>query len=372
MSGLVVDLFPGDAHELELPCAAGIRRGTPMIMLKQSPWRGHLGFHANDRESGSRLAFRREAFERWLGLFGMKNGGGAPAAWKVYDETQVWRGATAPEEAPEFITFLAGCAEFDFTPVVSYCCFTRDNPGSLARVVNHRSALREAMRKFFRRLPMGAAVIFCNEREQSWEGDPELFFEIEAEFGALAKEYGLLWYVGADQVEAHTLDTIAQRMAWWKRFGVEPDGIAFHSYGQSGALARHIRDLMDAMQRITGRAWSLIWTEWGWGFPGRNKTRGDRRDLERLDTGAWCGEFTLALQQAGAQGCAFTIDQHFNEDGPTAAAEEFADTVRSGTVVNPRQPPAEEAKKKTWRYLSAGRSAIGKAWARVLGLAVAS
>lgn len=340
-------------------------------MRKHNTLPVHLGFHANDRESGSRLAYREGGARRWLDLLGLKDGGGAPAAWKVYDERQLWRNAEAPVASVELLNFLADCAEHNFRPVISYCPFTRDHPGSLDTIFSRRTSLREAMTQFLKRFRRGTAVIFCNEREQSWKGDEVTFFELEAEFGRLAQEMGLEWYVGADQVEAHTLDSIGQRMEVWKRYGVQPDGIAFHSYGQSGTLARHVRDLMDALQRLTGRTWRLIWTEWGWGFPGRDKTRADRPDLEGTATGAWCGEFALALQEVGAEGCAFTLDQHFHEHGtPTAAAEEFADTVRSGDVVNPRQPPAEEAKKKTWRYLSAGRSAIGKAWARVRTLAV--
>jgi hypothetical protein len=40
--------------------------------------------------------------------------------------------------------------------------------------------------------------------------------------------------------------------------------------------------------------------------------------------------------------------------------------VKTGEVLSPRQPPWDEARKKTWSYLSYGRSALGRAAARVL------
>ncbi len=331
-----------------------------------SPSTHHLGVHAPDRPTGSAAGYSRGGLRAWLALLGLKDGGGAPVAVKIYDEAQRWRHADVPEFSKEFQDIFDDCRALHFTPVVSYCAFTRTHPADEFLLQGNRGALSAAMRQLVWALPRGTAVIFCNERENSWAGDPTTFFDLEAEFGVIAQQSGLRWYVGADLVEAHTLDTIEQRGAAWRRWKVVPDAIAFHSYGQSGTLPRHVQDIQDALLRITKRKWPLIWTEWGWGFPGEGKTRGDRRDLDQVDVGAWCGEFALALQAANAAACAFTLDQHFLATGnPTPAAEEFAHTVSTGDVVAPRNPPAEQAKKKTLQYLCAGRSAIGRALARV-------
>lgn len=331
-------------------------RTSPAALTEILP--PYLGVHAPDRPY-----IEPPVLDRWmvLHLCGM-GAHAAPVAWKVYDEGWRWRDAMLPGSvesatAPHQV-YLSECRRFSCRPVVSYCAFTKRRPGSDADVRGVRSALSASMRKFILSVPVGAGVMFGNEREKTWLGSPALWFELEAEFGAIAIELGRKWYVGGDLVEANTLETIEQRRAAWKPYGIEPHAIVFHSYGQDGTLPRHVKDIWEALKRVTGRAWRLAWLEWGWGFPGEGKTRADRPDLDAADTGAWCGEFALALAEIGAEGCAFTLDQHYDATGAqTDAAAHFAQTVLSGdATVPPRLPPATKAKERTRRYLSIGRN----------------
>lgn len=332
---------------------------------------GAFGVHAPDRPGDGPFAYRRHGLGKRLDLLGMRDGGGAPVHWKIYDEAWAWREGKLPEFDEAHFDLLGDCRAFNFRPVVAYCPFTKLRPGDDYALLGKRGNLEASMEKFIQALPRGSAVILLNEREKSWRGDPATLNELEALFGVLARKYGMLWYVGADLVEASTIETIEARRAAWKRYGVEPDALAFHSYGQSGTLPRHVWDIWEALKRITGRTWKLIWTEWGWGFPGEGKARKDRQDLERAETGAWNASFALALAEADAEGCFFTLEQDFDEDGnPTAAAEEFAASVKTGEVVSPRPPPAQQAKERTFRYLSIGRSALGGFYARTVSRTV--
>ncbi len=328
----------------------------------------HLGVHAPDRPDGGALAYQPGGLQRWLALFRLDSARGTYLATKVYDEGWSWkRGAIPPLTTAQY-SMVEDAKRQKARMVISYCCFTHLHPGSADTVQPHRIALGGAMRHFLLEVASsspGAAVIFCNEREVSWLDHEDFFFELEAEFGRLAKDFGLGWFVGGDLVEANTIETIRERMSAWQRHGVEPDAIAWHSYGQGGTLFRHVRDIIEATHRVAGRTFQHVWTEWGWGFPGAEATRADRLDLNQADTGAWCGGFALALQEAGAGGVFFTMLTAFDRTGePTAATDEMVQTVKTGTIVEPRQPPPQKARAKTFRYLSAGRSAISAAFAR--------
>lgn len=328
----------------------------------------HLGVHVTDRAAGSTLEYESGGLQRWLKLFGIERATGAYVATKVYDEAWTWRSGSATSLSDAQLKLLDDARETGATPVISYCCFTQLHPGTVEDVRPYRTGWRFAAQKWLRTVALlhpGAAVVFCNERESSWKGEAGYFFDLEAEFGQLAKSLGLKWFVGGDLVEANTIETIQQRMAAWRVHSVEPDAIAWHSYGQGGTLFRHVQDIIDAVHRVAGRTFRHVWTEWSWGFPGEGKTRDDRRDLDTAETGAWCGGFALALAAAGAAGTFFSMLILFNREGePTAAADEFVETVRTGAIVEPRQPPADKARAKTFRYLSAGRSALSAAVAR--------
>jgi hypothetical protein len=213
----------------------------------------YLGVHAPDRAPGAANGYRAGALRAWLALLGLRDGGGAPVAVKLYDEKADWRFGDPPALSTETSELLRDCAVLNFRPVVSYCAFTKSNPGDEIGIQGRRGRLSDAMHRLVTMLPRGAAVLFGNEREKSWSGDPQTFFDLEAEFGFIARRLERGWYVGADLVEAHTMDTIQERMQSWRRFQVEPDAIAFHSYGQGGTLPRHVQDIADALQRLTGR-----------------------------------------------------------------------------------------------------------------------
>lgn len=321
-----------------------------------------LGVHAPDRE-GPR-AYQRGMLLRWLKHFGRSSGDGALAATKVYDEGWLWREGKSPALSSAQQALLDDARIQGFQGLVSYCMFTKLRPGDTAAIRDKRKAVVAAFRDFFARLPKGTAVLLMNERETSWNGTLGELFDLEALFGSVARECGMLWYVGGDLVEANTIETIKHRMVAWARYDVEPAAVAFHSYGQGGTIFRHVRDIMDALFRVAGRKFKVVWTEWAWGFPGEGKTRADRVDLDHADAGAWCGGFALALAEADAQGVFFTLDGIFSESGlPTAAGEEFAYAAETGEVVGPRIPPRELSRTKTLRYLSAARSTIGAWWA---------
>lgn len=322
-----------------------------------------LGAHAPSREGPG--AYRRGMAARWLEHFGRASGDGALLATKVYDEGWIWREGRAPLLSAAQHAMLDDAQAHGFTAVVSYCMLTQLHPGDIASVEDHREEAIAAMRAFLARLPKGTAVIFGNERETAWNGNPLEWFALEVLFGSLAVEFGMQWFVGGDLVEANTIESIRERMVWWARYGVEPAAIAWHSYGQGGTIFRHVRDIIDATHRVAERKFEHVWTEWAYGFVGADSTRAGRTDLATAATGAWCGGFSLALAKAGARGAFFTMDGLFaGPDGEAnAAGDELAFVAETGEVISPRVPPREFSKSRTLRYLSAGRGSLSAWWA---------
>jgi len=94
--------------------------------------------------------------------------------------------------------------------------------------------------------------------------------------------------------------------------------LLFHAYGQSGFdPAQMLPILADAAEKAHS---SLIWSECNWGFPGGDKTLGDRPDVTSAGAGAWLKQAHEAAEAHGIPIAIYTPRYLFHEDGALNAA----------------------------------------------------
>jgi hypothetical protein len=127
-----------------------------------------------------------------------------------------------------------------------------------------------------------------------------------------------------------------------------PREMLFHAYGQSGMRAKENLPILKAAANRRGVR--LVWSECGWGFPGKDKTIGDRPDVTAAGSGAWTREAVIEAESHGIPCAIYKPKYFFTDDGfPNAAG----DALFGYSSAKPHTPPRYKAWKMTWSMKNA-------------------
>lgn len=124
--------------------------------------------------------------------------------------------------------------------------------------------------------------------------------------------------------------------------GLVAKPLLFHAYGQSGMRTKNLPILREEAAK---RGVELIWSECGWGFPGKDKTIGDRPDVTEAGSGAWTRDAVIEAATLGIPCAVYKPKYFFCDDGkPNAAGA----ALFGYSDAKPHNPPRFKAWKMTW------------------------
>lgn len=132
-----------------------------------------------------------------------------------------------------------------------------------------------------------------------------------------------------------------------RRRGIVWTPILFHAYGQSGMRKENLHILAEEGAK---RGCEIIWSECGWGFPGKDKTISDRPDVQSAGAGAWTREAIRAANSVGISCAVYKPKYFFRQDG---GLNDAGAALFGLIAARPLTPPRLKAWKMSWDLRSA-------------------